>query len=117
MIVHRAVTLVSIIYSRLQRSALTARMIAQLLIHGRVRTDKRNKVIIVNQFYLLNQLAIYFFKGEHLQHTKEAKQQDTSCHGETLNNLADTKISVIVIGMYCKQQKLRFMEKISAKKF
>ena len=62
-------------------------------------------MIIVNQFYLLNQLAIYFFKGEHLQHTKEAKEQDTSCHGETLNNLADTKTSVIVIGMYCKQQK------------
>ena len=28
-----------------------------------------------------------------------------SCRGETLNNLADTKTSVFVIGMYCKQQK------------
>ena len=65
-----------------------------------------------------------FIKGEHLQHTKEAKKQDAvySCHGETLNNLADTKTSVFVVGMYRKNKSLLKLSlvnlwKISAKKF
>ena len=44
---------------------------------------------------LLAKPAGYLFsKDEYLQHTKEAKKQDASCHGETLNNLADAKTSV-----------------------
>ena len=44
---------------------------------------------------LLAKPAGYLFsKDEYLHHTKEAKKQDASCHGETLNNLADTKTSV-----------------------
>ena len=44
---------------------------------------------------LLAKPAGYLFsKGEHLHHTREVKKQDASCHGVTLNNLADTKTSV-----------------------